>query len=211
MYNDYFFETIIADAAITGGAALFKATGLIIGTAAAASAGISSSERKRFLKTSKQWFAQKKKLPSPFNAKPISKKDAINTLKANNTKVKCKDLNKVHRAGGRVLKQGNEVIASSIWIEYFRDKTVTEIELVNFINPKYKRYKPQYCATLAVMSGNCSDSIVALGKKMRAEVLKNDPRNQDMIDRMNQHMDEIEKNKEEREGSDSLESILGLE
>lgn len=151
---------------------------------------MNSAERARFKATAKKWFNLHPDIPSPMKAKPISKNKAIEILKENKVKYKCKNLDLVKRAGGRYLKENDEFIAYSIWIEYYRDKTTKEIELVNFINPKYKKYKAEYCATLAVLSGNCSDSIMAVRDKMKEYNNKHDPKKRDLIDKINKFSDD---------------------
>lgn len=197
MIRRYYNENAIADGVISGGTSLLTTTTLAAVVFGGSVMAINAGERNLFKKTAKQWFELHSELPSPMKAKSLSKKQALQLIKESKAKYKCKDLDLVNRAGGKILKEKDETIAFSVWIEYRRDKTTKEIELINFINPKYKKYKGQYCGTLAVLSGNCSDSIMAVRKKMKEEVKKKDPRKKDMIDKINELSKDEDDNKEE--------------
>lgn len=197
MIRRYYNENAISDGVISGGTSLLTTTALAAVIFGGSVMAINAGERNLFKKTAKQWFELHSELPSPMKAKSLSKKQALQLIKESKAKYKCKDLDLVNRAGGKILKEKDETIAFSVWIEYRRDKTTKEIELINFINPKYKKYKGQYCGTLAVLSGNCSDSIMAVRKKMKEEVKKKDPRKKDMIDKINELSKDEDDNKEE--------------
>ena len=198
MIRRYYNEGAVVDGLVSGTSSVLGTTALAAVVFGGSVVAINVGERNLFKKTAKQWFSiVHPELPSPMKAKTLTKKEALQLIKESKAKYKCKDLDLVGRAGGKILKEKNETIAFSVWIEYRRDKTTKEIELVNFINPKYKKYKGQYCGTLAVLSGNCSDSIMALRTKMKTEIKKKDPRKKDMLDKINELSDEDDENKEE--------------
>lgn len=183
MLDDYFNESVAGD---VGGTLLSGALMSIATTAVVFGGGvmiINTAERSKFKKTAKLWFSMHPELPSPLSSKSMNKKQALGFIKDNNIKHKCKDIDSVKRAGGRYLTKDNKIIAYSLWLEYYRDKTTKEIELVNFIAPEYKKYKAEYCATLAILSGNCSDSIMAVQKRMREYIIKKDPTKKNIFEK----------------------------
>lgn len=147
--------------------------GLAAATGAVVFAGgtilANSIEQNNAKKVAKQWFNNHRELPNPFkSSKSINKKQLMEYIENNKIKTRCPDPTKAEKGGGRICMHGDTVVAYSFWFQYKDPKEVEHIELINHINPKYSKFKAEYCATLAVMSGNFSDSIGAVFKRMKS-------------------------------------------
>jgi hypothetical protein len=197
-------EGLAADSGFLG----FNA-GKIIVLFGGAAVAVNVAEQSRAKKIAKTWFANHAELTSPFkSSKKLSKGATIKFLTENNIKTKS-DPSKAMNAGGRICTdKSGKTIAYSLWFQYKKEDKTEKIELVNFIDSGMVKFKREYCATLAVMCGNYSDSMDNVFKEMdkfNKKCKKNEEANSEYGDTDKESTKFIKKKKKEEPSNDDEE------